>query len=170
MFALLNHEQLKLLFKWLECPHVKLWWDQDVVWTKELVVQKYSTYINGYKLQDGKMLPINAYIICIDTKPIGYVQIYNAYDFPRSAELKDLPISLAAVDIFIGEKNFLHKNIGSMALTLFLQQYCPKKYTHIFVDPNSNNIAAIKSYQKVGFSVIKENIASNEVWMLKENN
>jgi aminoglycoside 6'-N-acetyltransferase len=30
-FAPLNESHLSLLLYWLETPHVKLWWDQDII-------------------------------------------------------------------------------------------------------------------------------------------
>ena len=36
-FEQLRNEHLILLLKWLETPHVKKWWDQDVKYTPFLV-------------------------------------------------------------------------------------------------------------------------------------
>jgi aminoglycoside 6'-N-acetyltransferase len=41
-FTPLTEENLPLLLKWLETPHVKKWWDQNVKWTSELIQKKYS--------------------------------------------------------------------------------------------------------------------------------
>jgi len=168
-FEPLAKTHFPLLLKWLTTPHVHSWWDKDLEWTADLIQKKYATYVNGYKLQDGESKIINAYIIYADITPIGYIQLYNAYDFPRGMQLLDLPENLAAFDIFIGEPDYLGKGIGSMAIELFLNQYCDSKYTHIFADPDIHNVAAIKAYTKAGFEVVKTNHATNELWMLKEN-
>jgi aminoglycoside 6'-N-acetyltransferase len=60
----------------------------------ELVRKKYSSYIKGYKLVDGQQKPIQAFIIHNNQNPVGYIQIYNAYDFPRSKSLLGLPENL----------------------------------------------------------------------------
>lgn len=33
----LKHEHLTLLLLWLEQPHVKKWWDTDIVWNYEKI-------------------------------------------------------------------------------------------------------------------------------------
>jgi hypothetical protein len=49
-FESLNKSHLSLLLNWLDTPHVKLWWDQDIKWTTELIQEKYGHYINEYKI------------------------------------------------------------------------------------------------------------------------
>ena len=114
------------------------------------------------------MKSINAYIIYIDEMPLGYIQLYNAYDFPRSVPLIGLPSSLAAFDVFIGEKQFLNQGIGSKAIEQFLNEQATS-YAHVFVDPESTNIAAIRSYEKAGFKKAITQPDTNEVWLLREN-
>jgi RimJ/RimL family protein N-acetyltransferase len=167
-FEPLAKSHLSLLLRWLGAPHVKAWWDQGVHWTPELIQEKYGSYIEGYRIQDGIQKEIHAYVICANNNPVGYIQYYNAYDFPRSAPLVDLPQSLGAFDIFIGEENYVGKNIGSRAIEKFLDIHCTKKYTHIFADPDINNIAALNAYTKAGFKKIKESTETKEIWMLKE--
>jgi aminoglycoside 6'-N-acetyltransferase len=43
-FEPLHESHFPLLLKWLEAPHVKKWWDQDVTYTMDLVREKYSSY------------------------------------------------------------------------------------------------------------------------------
>ena len=167
-FKPLAEADFSLLFKWLTSPHVQSWWDKDIVWTTDLIKLKYSSYVKGYKMHDGQHKEIRAYVISENTMPIGYIQIYNAYDFPRTSKLSDLPKNLATFDIFIGEINYLGKSIGSNAIELFLNNYCDAKYSHIFVDPDKDNIAAIKAYSKAGFEIVKTNYVTNEIWMLKK--
>ena len=100
-FTPLAESHFPLLLKWLEAPHIKAWWDQDVTYTLDLVHEKYSSYVKGYKLVDGQQKPIQGFIIHHNQNPVGYIQIYNAYDFPRSKSLLGLPENLGAFDIFI---------------------------------------------------------------------
>ena len=150
-----------LLLKWLEAPHVKTWWDCDITYTEALVKEKYTSYAAGYKLENGSPKAINSFIIYIDLDPIGYIQIYNAYNFTRNKSIVNLPKSLAAIDFFIGDINYLGQGLGAKILEDFNYQ----GYSNILVAPDINNIAAIKTYEKAGFKKIKE--YSNEIWMLK---
>lgn len=156
-FIALTYSDFPLLLKWLGTPHVKAWYDQEITHNEESVEAKYSNYVNSNQ--------IKAYIIHIDDKPIGYIQIYNAYDFLRDKPLEHLPESLRAIDFYIGEEEYLGKGIGAKILKAFVTT----EFEYIFVDPDINNIAAIKTYENAGFKKIKEHLDTNEIWMIKEN-
>lgn len=149
--------------------HVKRWWDRDIHYTIGLVWEKYSSYAKGYKIINGVRKPIQGFIIQADQTPIGYIQIYNAYDFPRSKPLSRLPENLGALDIFIGEMKYLRQSLGSKAISEFLKLH-DREYSHIFADPDSSNFAAVKCYEKAGFKEIwnRDIYAPNQRLMLKE--
>lgn len=134
-FIPLQKSHFPLLLKWLNTPHVKSWWDPEINWTTALINQKYTTYVDGFKLQDGEKRAIQAYIVCEAMIPVGYIQIYNAYDFPRATPLISLPSQLAALDIFIGAESALHKGLGAKIINEFLEQFHDFDYTHVLVDP-----------------------------------
>lgn len=175
-FVPLTEAHFPLLLKWLEAPHVKEWWDQDLTYTPKLLEEKYGSYVNGYKLIDGIKKPMHAYIICLneytsDTlrfgrkTSIGYIQLYNAYDFPRDdKQIEDLPESLGAFDIFIGEKEYWNKGIGSAAIKIFTDDYVLSKYRYAFVDPEYSNESAVRAYEKAGFVIMKR--VGKVFWMV----
>jgi len=164
-FIPLTKQHFPLLLKWLKLAHIKKWWDPDAVHTIESIRDKYSSYINGYKVEEGVERPISAFIINYEEHAIGYIQIYNAYDFKRTQALIGLPDSLAAVDLFIGDIKYLGKGIGEK----ILQNFNYGNFEYVFVDPDMNNVAAVKSYEKSGFNKIKEFSNTNQAWMLKSN-
>lgn len=164
-FLPLTESYFPLMLKWLESPHVKKWWDQDITYTINLVKEKYESYVRGYNEVNGSNKPIHAYIINVEQTPIGYIQIYDAYDFPRIKSLSGLSETLGAFDIFIGEERYLGQNLGSQAISKFLSLY-GSNYYHILADPDRDNIAAIKSYERSGFKKLLEQQDSGEMWML----
>lgn len=166
-FVPLAESHFPLLLKWLESPHIKKWWDQDVTYTLDLVREKYSSYIKGYKLVDGVPQPIQGFIIYNNQNPIGYIQIYNAYDFPRSKTLSGLPANLGAFDIFIAEESALQQGLGSKAIVEFLKLH-GDQYSYIFADPDINNVVAVKCYERAGFKKVSEQADIGEVWMIKD--
>lgn len=85
-FIPLAQEHFPLLLKWLQTLHVREWWDGDIDWTPNLIVEKFGKYVPGHKSSKGKE-STKAYIICADYKPIGYIQYYNVHDFPRDDQL-----------------------------------------------------------------------------------
>jgi len=169
-FQPLQEAHLPLLLKWLETPHVKAWWDQDVQWTPKLIKEKFGTYVQGYKVEEGLKKPMRAYIISIDDVPIGYIQLYNAHDFPREDNilLTDLPNSLAALDIFIGEEGYVGKGLGAKIMKQFLEEYVDPSYDACFVDPDTANIKAIRAYEKAGFKKVKTIKDGAVIWMVRE--
>lgn len=104
-FRALSENDFPLLHRWLETPHVREWWDSDIDWTVELIHKKYARHIG-----DPKIKPC---LILIDDHPIGYIQGYNAYDYPRDPPLEGLPESLVAFDMYIGELDYLGQGLGA---------------------------------------------------------
>ncbi len=49
-FETLSEKHFSLLLKWLETPHVKKWWDQDIHWTLGLIKEKYDNYVKALTL------------------------------------------------------------------------------------------------------------------------
>ncbi|MCC2646794.1 MAG: hypothetical protein K0R02_859 [Rickettsiaceae bacterium] len=182
-FLPLQREHLPLLLKWLETPHVKAWWpvdqsfsegrDHDVAWTPELIEEKYESYISGYKILklDSKVItkPIHAYIICINGIEAGYIQFYNAHDFPREQgyETNELPQNCASIDVYIGEAEFIGKGFGPKSIEQFTNEYIFPKYDYVFVDPDTKNYGAIIAYEKCGFKIIKHVNNGEVTWMVK---
>jgi len=170
-FTRLDESHFSLLLKWLETPHVKKWWDEDIKYTRELIYDKYISYTQGYKISESLIKPVYPFIINIGSTPIGYIQFYNFYDFLREYEvnLSNLPNSLAAFDLFIGDHQFIHRGLGGKIIELFIKNYIFKKFENCFVDPVSSNIAAIKAYKKAGFTEVTSQ-ESNMLWLIKRNN
>ena len=161
-FKPFSENHFPLMLKWLSAPHVKAWWDNHVNHTETSIKEKYSSYVNGYKLESGEKKAIHSYIIHVDNNPVGYIQIYNAYDFARSKPLVGLPKSLAAIDFFIGDADYIRKGIS----TEVLESFDYEGYQNILVGPDMNNIAAIRTYEKAGFKKIMEDSDINKIWMI----
>ncbi len=166
--APLDTTHFPLLLKWLETPHVKKFWDPHVTWTPSLIHAKYSDYVKGYKIEGGIAKRMRAFVICVDDVPVGYVQGYDAHDFPRSNPLMGLKNNLSAFDVFIGESDFLKRTVASKALELFFK-ILDEDYAYTFADPDPKNRAAIRLYQKAGFKEIAPHTDVDTVWMLRKS-
>jgi aminoglycoside 6'-N-acetyltransferase len=155
-----------LLLEWLNAPHVHQWCDPEIMWSLKKVEEKYTSYTQGYKVIDGERKRIHAYIIRVESTPVGYFQIYNVYDFPRHPLLENMPTSLGACDIFIGNPHYLRKGIASETIILALNSL-HNLFSHIVVDTHIKNIAAQKLYSKTGFKILKIDHAIENVRMVK---
>jgi len=157
-------------------PHVRKWWDQNVAWDMELIGKKYGDYTKGFKTlrKDHNVIraPIYPFIIHHNTTPIGYIQYYNKLDFPpeQGYEIDGLPDSCSGLDFYIGELEYIGKGIGSKALLLFLKEQIFVNFNYVFVDPDTDNIEAIKTYEKCGFKEVKKVNNNKITWMIRSKN
>lgn len=167
-FAPLQKTHFPLLLKWLYAPHARQWWDKDVNWTPELIEKKYTPYTEGFKILGNIKKPMHAFVIEANKVPVGYIQYYDKYDFPpeQGYSVEGLPESLAAIDFYIAEEEYLGKGIATQALTDFLKTHVFKDFTACFVDPDTANEAAIRTYEKAGFKVVKEIPELAVTWMV----
>lgn len=156
-----------LLATWMNTPHVAPWWSEGRSWSLQDIMEKYTTYVDGYKIVNGQKKPIHGFIIMYDQTPIGYIQYYNVHDFGREfGSVKDffphISDATAALDFYIGDPNFIGKGLGSPILIAFLQHHIWPHFQACFVDPNTANQRAIKTYLKAGFKIINQDEHSTD--------
>lgn len=155
-FTPLQETHFTDLYRWLNAEHIRQWWGEQTFWTHEAIQQKYESYVKGYKVIGNVEKPIHAYIIECANKPIGYIQFYDVNDFPRTGyELAGTSQSTAGMDMFIGEPQYLKKNLGEQVIEAFLVSYIKPNFAACFVDPETANVAAIRTYEKCGFKLLK---------------
>ncbi len=149
-FRELRSSDLELMHRWLNAPHVRRWWYAEGTSYTE-IENEYLPYIEG---RDSA----KPFVILHENKPIGYIQSYriSAEDDEGYASLVDVDAS-AGVDLFIGEAEYLHRDLGRHIIQNFLSE-------HIFSDPEievcvigpePKNTAAIRAYEKAGFRFFK---------------
>lgn len=168
-FEPLKEQHFKLLKKWLNTQHVARWWNENERWTLAAVRKKYDSYIKGYKVQDASKKPLSAFIVKCGLWPIGYIQFYNAYDFPRTPALEHLPVNLAALDFYIGEPSYLKRGLSTPVLKQFLETWVWPRFDACLVDPDNDNILAIQAYRRAGFEIIPQQTPSAVTWMIKKS-
>ncbi|HAT1863906.1 TPA: GNAT family N-acetyltransferase [Legionella pneumophila] len=166
-FRSLSEQDFPLLLKWLETPHVKTWWDSDVVWTMDKITRKYGSYLNQYKIENGKKKSIFAFIILLDEQPIGYIQYYDVCDFLNLPADKAFDFQKsAAIDFYLGEKSILGQGLGSVALKQFVQNIVFQQFDTALVTPDIKNHSAIACYQKAGFMPCLTKEEAHELWLI----
>ena len=92
------------------------------------------------------------FIISCDGKDVGSIYLRDV----------DLQNKKAEYGVFIGEKNYLGKGVGQAATKLVLEFAFKKLKLHkVFLRVLSDNIGAIKSYEKSGF--VQEGFFKDEI-------
>ncbi|OGO30542.1 MAG: hypothetical protein A2Z29_11225 [Chloroflexi bacterium RBG_16_56_11] len=159
-FKRLKETDLPLMHRWLNTPHVSEWWEVSgkKLPSLETVREKYLPRIKGND-------PVDCFLIAYDGMPIGMVQSCKMDDFPAEKANFNLDQSCAAIDIVIGEEDYVHRGLGSSIIREFLKEVIFKKYAVdcCIVDPYVENEIAIRAYNKAGFKYLKT------VWYEKES-
>ena len=125
------------------------WRNQDFVLEnfidKRLITKE--SHINYYRSRIETGL-VKQFIIVCDEIDIGTTFLRDI----------DYDNKVAEFGIFIGEKDFLSKGVGSKAARLIVEYgFENLKLERIFLRVLANNIRAQKSYEKVGFHLDDEN-------------
>ncbi len=147
-FRRLRIEDIALVHRWLNTPHVARWWYEDVGPYEE-VEEKYVAYIEG---REG----VEPYLILHGEFPIGYIQTYSISDDAEYAALIEVEDS-SGIDLFIGEEGFLYKGLGSLVIRRFLAEvvFADESIEVCVIGPEPKNQAAIRAYEKAGFRYFK---------------
>lgn len=144
--------EYQALYKWLNDPEIQVWYDgRDKKYTLDEIRTKY-----GKKIGTNTVYPT---MIKSGEVLIGYLHYYL---IPKEGgwgneyfEINYLP-NMFAVDILIGEKEYLGKGIGSIIMNkLATYLLKTKKASRVYLDPRVVNERAVKSYEKAGFKKIK---------------
>jgi len=136
-------DDLDLLKLWDEQPHVIASGVDGDEWQWETELQHNPEWRDQF-------------IAELNGRPIGYVVIINAAR-EESHYWGDVSEDIAAIDIWIGEPDFLGKGYG----TQIMQQAIAKCFANpeintILIDPLSSNVRAHRFYEKLGFEFVEE--------------
>ncbi len=159
-FELLNESHFALIYRWFNEPHVQAFYSLRS-WTFEEVCKKLTPYVQSEK-------QMRSFIIYLGKDPMGYIQSYPIKDHPW--ECQDLSNEIiqeaAGFDLFIGEKEHLGKGLGCQIIDCFLEEHIWSYYRYCLADPDIQNTASMRLFQKCGFIKHKK-IASKDA--LKRN-
>ncbi len=156
-FRRMTLDDLPLMQRWLQAPHVLEWWWGGIAPPYEAVEEKYGPRIRGEE-------PTDPYVILSGDRPIGYIQTYMIRDYPEYAAVVNTDADAAGMDLFIGEVAYLHKGLGSHILRAFLREIAFGKgdATSCIIGPSEANRIAIRAYEKAGFRYFKTIPSPNE--------
>jgi len=148
-FKPLSENDIERLYKWFNAPHVGPWFGRGR--TIEEVAEEYLEYIQG-------KVPIYAYIVCHEKKPIGMLNWERFGDSPEFQRLYEVDDpNTANCDMLIGEPDAAHRGWGVTILRKFLEQivFANDLITACVIDPVPDNPIAIRMYEKVGFRFVR---------------
>lgn len=151
-FNELKEADLPLIHKWLNFTEVAKWvkWDDKDYPSLEFVERHWWPRIRGSD-------PTKCYTVIYDETQIAFIQSALVEDNPRYEEVLGLGGDIVAIDIFIGEEEYIHKGLGSLIIKAFLRDIVFKvcDVDVCSIDPEPTNKIAIRAYEKAGFQHIK---------------
>lgn len=137
-----------LLQKWLTDKRVLNYWEgQSAIFDPERIKSDFYTKKEG----------LTRAIIEHNGKAIGYCQMYpldkesqKEYNYQSSKDI------VYGVDQFIGEPDYWGQGIGTAFMKLLLDYLINIKNAEtVILDPHTDNLRAIRCYEKAGFKIIK---------------
>lgn len=150
----LQHQ--KILFEWLEEPHVKEFWDNSQAHKDDILTfmngrEKPSSYFGGiYSYWIGSLTGVPYCLVMTheESESSHPPECYKPY-LARDGKTFGL-------DFCIGNKNHLGKGLAAQTLTAFMDYFSEEiepKVSTFLIDPFTNNPRAIHVYQKAGFQI-----------------
>jgi Acetyltransferase (GNAT) domain len=110
-FRAMKLDDLPLMHRWVNTPHVREWW--DALPTFDAVVTKYAPRVLGKE-------PTHSFVVEAGSRPVGCIQSYRITDYPDYARYLGSDDCAAGVDLFVGEAEFVGHGAGSAILRKFL--------------------------------------------------
>ena len=139
-FQPIQKKDLPLLFEWLGLPHVVEWWRES---------RDYNTFHPKYQQWMGDPT-IGQFLICHDTKAVGFISWYDCAHCPIRAE--EFPEATFGMDLFIADTDYIGKGYGQKVIKQFIDQILmPMEPKKIIVDPEITNARSVHVFEKVGF-------------------
>src|SRR6266568_3438048 len=93
-------QDVPLIFKWYQEPHVIEWSSFDEPKTMEDTEAKFADIFTGKD-------PVSAFVMWADGTSIGYIQAYQIGDHDEYGRALQVHSDAVGVDLFIGEPDYV---------------------------------------------------------------
>lgn len=147
-FKPLTRGDLPLLLTWFQRPHMREWWgepDEEIALVRDMLEGRDTT---------------RPFLFQLDGRPIGYIQYWfighhqNAEWLEDHPWLGEFPPDALGIDLSIGEPQLVGRGLGSTVLRAFAERLVASGYPTLVIDPDPDNLRAIRAYEKAGFGPV----------------
>ena len=168
-FKPLTVEDLTHLHNWFQEPVIKQHYAKNKSWSFNDLLNKYHPRIIGTE-------NIPSFIIELDTHPIGFIQYYCLQEhFPECIKDDINPLfdnystnKIVGIDLFIAYNKNRGKGLGVQIINQFIREFL-MQYKLIVVDPEKNNLQAIRCYEKSGFKLTTFSADDSHILLIKDH-
>jgi RimJ/RimL family protein N-acetyltransferase len=142
-FRRLRLDDLVRLHRWLNQPHVTLWWGGAI---------EASAVEAKYRPRIARPAAVAPYLALIDNRPLGYLQI-NRQDLPPG-----IGPDAVGLDAFLGDADKLGKGLGAGMIRAFVREivFADPSVMLCVVDPDPANLRAVAAFSRAGFRPVPE--------------
>lgn len=156
-FKKADSEHQTIIFKWLEEPHVKEFWDNSQAHKDDIV-----NFINGRKEPSNYYNGEFTYWVgSLDGHPFSLIMSIKENPHENRPQIKEKYLSKTGntygLDYMIGDKEYFGKGFGASTLkefTEFFQRENDPLADTFFIDPDKSNPRAKHVYEKAGFKCV----------------
>lgn len=123
------------------------WWNDHS--TLPEVAGHYGPAIDGDD-------PSDHYVVLLDDRQIGFVETYLISDYPDWEATIDAGPGAVGVDLFIADPELTGQGLGTELLRQFVATiaFARPEATHCIADPDAENVASVRAFEKAGFRVV----------------
>lgn len=144
-FRPITHDDITMISVWLHEPHVREWWGNP---------RAERNLIRSGIDQPGT----EGLVVSLNFVPFAYVQIWE----PQLLSLfNDQPPGTRAIDTFIGVPDMVGKGHGSAIVSAVAGRLLDSGAPRVIIDPDPDNLRAIKAYKRAGFVSLGERSAAD---------
>jgi aminoglycoside 6'-N-acetyltransferase len=136
-FRSMSTEDLPMVRRWLEAPHVAQWWHDP-----------HAQF--ALVSEDLDHPAMDQFVVTTDDRPFAYLQCYDPTAWSDNG-LGTHPLGTRGIDQFIGEPDMVDRGHGSALIRSFVDDLLKKGTPRVVTDPDPENIRAIRAYEKAGF-------------------
>ena len=165
-FRALCKDDLPLLYSWFQEPTINQLYARSQTWSLKDIENKYLPRLTGHD-------NVPSFIIYSGNKPLGFIQYYCLSEhYPEGIQKESSlfksyhPNQIAGIDLFIATLENRGQGLGVVIINQFINKFL-SHFRLVVVDPNHDNIQAIRCYKKAGFKESNYSEISNYLLMIK---
>src|SRR5690348_11033455 len=154
-FVRLTREDLPLLARWFEEPHVRRWWF-DASSDPEHLEAKYGPRIDGAWPE--------VFIVHVENRPVGFIQWCPMDDDAEWYGQLDEAKDAIGIDYLIGELELVGRGLGTRVIAEFVQRLWDRfpDADGVVADPQPANVSSCRTLEKNGFRAVYEGRLGND--------
>jgi RimJ/RimL family protein N-acetyltransferase len=142
-FRLLTADDLPLVEEWLNRPHVRRWWRDDLAES----LAEYRAALEGRE-------PTDHYLIVVEGRAVGMIQTYLVSDYPDWEEVVHVGLDVAGVDLLIGEEELIGRGLGPEILVAFTRDHVV--VSSVVATVEEDNRRSWRAFEKAGFLYVRD--------------